>query len=99
MGRLSTRRRLSQNSLSPRSSIQSWRETYDTRFLGLRTKRNYLLFFSSFSAAWYFFLMSSMFTVGAGNFMFSDSRVSTRICDTARLRNHLWLEGMIYHGA
>ena len=25
--------------------------------------------------------------------------VSAMICDTARLRNHLWFDGITYHGA
>ena len=31
--------------------------------------------------------------------MSSASIESATICDTARLRNHLWLDGMTYHGA
>ena len=31
--------------------------------------------------------------------MSSDSKVSTTIFETARLRNHLWSEGITYHGA
>ena len=49
--------------------------------------------------AWYRCLMSSRSTVGLGNFISSASSVSTTMRDTARLRNHLWLEGMMNHGA
>ncbi len=31
--------------------------------------------------------------------MFSDSRVSATMREMARLRNHLWLEGMMNQGA
>ena len=34
-----------------------------------------------------------------GNAMPRASMESAIICDTARLRNHLWLDGMTYHGA
>jgi hypothetical protein len=31
--------------------------------------------------------------------MSSASIVSAMICDTARLRNHLWFDGIMYYGA
>ena len=38
-------------------------------------------------------------TDGLGNFGSMRSRVSTMICDTARLRNHFLFDGMTNHGA
>src|SRR6516162_8285113 len=37
--------------------------------------------------------MSARSTTGGGNVSLSPSTVLAVICDTARLRNHLWLEG------
>jgi hypothetical protein len=34
-----------------------------------------------------------------GNFNPMSSIVSAMICDTARLRNHLWFDGITYQGA
>ena len=61
--------------------------------------RGYLLCscFSS-TASWYWRRISAKSTDGFGNLMSSASIESAIICDTARLRNHLWLDGM-YHGA
>ena len=42
---------------------------------------------------------SARSTVGLGSFRFMSSIVSAMICETARLRNHLWLDGITYHGA
>ena len=52
----------------------------------------------SATAAWYL-RYSARSTDGLGNAMSSASIVSAIICDTARLRNHLWLAGIMYHGA
>jgi hypothetical protein len=34
-----------------------------------------------------------------GKRLSSASIVSAMICDTARLRSHLWFDGIMYHGA
>src|SRR5262249_6000133 len=56
-------------------------------------------FSSSHSAAWYLRLISARSTEGFGNDMPSSSMLSATICETAKLRNHLWLAGITYHGA
>ena len=47
--------------------------------------------------------MSSNFQIrfpwGGGKASLSSSIVSAMICDTARLRNHLWFDGIMYQGA
>src|SRR5580700_3598574 len=53
----------------------------------------------SLAASWYFRRISATSTVGAGTLMFIFSIVSTMICEMARLRNHLWSDGMTNHGA
>src|SRR5271166_3197469 len=43
--------------------------------------------------------MSARLTDGGGKAGFNSSIVSAMICETARLRNHLWFEGITYQGA
>jgi hypothetical protein len=50
-------------------------------------------------AAGHFHFRSRMSTVALGIFMLKDSSVSTRMRETARLRNHFLFAGMMYHGA
>ena len=50
-------------------------------------------------AEWYSWRTCSRSTVGTGNLRFKASRCSTTIRAIVRLRNHLWSEGTINHGA
>src|SRR5271165_3504792 len=72
------------------------------RPVGWRANRNQTLFpssFSSLTAAWYLRRISARSTEGAGKARPRSAIVSAMICDTARLRNHLWFDGITYHGA
>src|SRR5215468_876702 len=53
----------------------------------------------SAAAIWYLRRIAAMSTWGFGSFRSISSMVSAMIWEMARLRNHLWLDGMTYHGA
>src|SRR5262245_35452410 len=53
----------------------------------------------SAAAAWYLRRIAAMSTWGFGSFRSISFMVSAMIWEMARLRNHLWLDGMTYHGA
>ena len=83
-------------------TVMPYRDVKPRRYSALATSfvRRLPPPFCSFrSAAWYLRRISAMSTRVGGSFRPISSIVSAMICDTARLRNHLWFDGMTYQGA
>src|SRR5215510_7749415 len=77
---------------------EGWHGVFSYRCTGVPTGRDLEAVRSSF-AAWYLRRISARSSRVGGSFKPISSIVLAMICETARLRNHLWLDGITYQGA